>query len=146
MAAPQQPPSERHGWAIKQRGEGGKVSAELMTFTEAAPLGDDEVDVHVTHCGVCHTDVSMAFDAWKKASFPFVPGHEAVGIVAAVGRGVTRPNVQPGARVGVGYLKDSCGECLACLRGCENVCPGVVGTIEKGGRGGWADYVRAKVR
>jgi uncharacterized zinc-type alcohol dehydrogenase-like protein len=62
-----------------------------------------------------------------------------------VGGAVTR--LQPGARVGVGYIKDSCGECLACLRGCENVCAkGPVGTIERGGQGGWADFVRVKAK
>ena len=97
----------------------------------------------MTHCGVCHTDVSMAFDAWKKAKFPFVPGHEAVGVVAACGRAVKR--VKLGDRVGIGYIKSSCGECLSCLRGCENVCEaGIVGTIEAGGKGGWSDYVRIK--
>ena len=98
----------------------------------------------MTHCGVCHTDISMAFDAWKKAAFPFIPGHEAVGVVAAVGS--SDKLVHPGDRVGVGYIRDSCGACLNCLRGCENICKGVVGTIEQGGKGGWASYVRTKAR
>ena len=103
------------------------------------------MDVAVTHCGVCHTDISMAFDAWKRSKFPFIPGHEAVGIVTEVGRSVKL--VKVGDRVGVGYLGSSCGVCLSCLRGEENICSaGVEGLIEYGGKGGWANVVRAKAK
>ena len=104
-----------------------------------------QVDVAVTHCGVCHTDISLAFDAWKRSKFPFIPGHEAVGIVTEVGRSVKL--VKVGDRVGVGYIRDTCGVCLSCLRGEENICSaGIQGTIEFGGKGGWANVVRAKAK
>src|SRR5581483_7464063 len=82
---------------------------------EPGPLADGEVEVAVTHCGICHSDLSMADNEWGMTAYPLVPGHEAVGTVAAVGRGVT--TLQVGQRVGVGWLCGSCGHCEWCLRG-----------------------------
>lgn len=65
-------------------------------------------------------------DDWGISKFPFIPGHEVVGIVSGVGASVK--GLEPGQRVGVGWVADSCRTCTACLRGDENLC-------EKGYRG-----------
>jgi uncharacterized zinc-type alcohol dehydrogenase-like protein len=52
---------------------------------EPGELGPDQVEIKVTHCGLCHSDLSMLDNEWGMSSFPFVPGHEAVGTVAALG-------------------------------------------------------------
>jgi uncharacterized zinc-type alcohol dehydrogenase-like protein len=103
-------------------------------------LGSNEVDVRVTHCGICHTDVGMVDNEWGFTRYPLVPGHEIVGIVAAIGSNVI--GLEIGQRVGVGALCGSCMTCEYCERGSQHVCPDVVGTIF-GHHGGFASHVRA---
>ncbi|MCD0484159.1 alcohol dehydrogenase catalytic domain-containing protein [Streptacidiphilus sp. ASG 303] len=73
------------------------------------------VRLRVQACGVCHTDVLAVEGLRPDPSQPVVPGHEIVGVVDAVGAGVTA--WQPGDRVGVGFLNGHCGECEPCRRG-----------------------------
>jgi alcohol dehydrogenase, propanol-preferring len=73
------------------------------------------VRVRVLSCGVCHSDVLGVEGMRPDPSVPVVPGHEIVGVVDAVGTGVTA--WQPGDRVGLGYLGGHCGECTYCRRG-----------------------------
>ncbi len=103
-------------------------------------LGPDEVDVRVTHCGICHTDVALVDNEWGISQYPVVPGHEIVGTVAAVGSAVTRLNV--GQRVGVGALCGSCMQCEWCEGGAQHVCAQVVGTVMGDHKGGFASVVR----
>ncbi len=73
-------------------------------------------------CGVCHTDVHAAKGDWPvKPTLPFIPGHEAIGIVIAMGDGVTA--VKMGERIGVPWLYSACGHCEYCLSAWETVCP-----------------------
>ncbi len=92
-------------------------------------------------CGVCHTDLHAASGDWPlKPTLPFIPGHEAIGIVSAVGKGVTR--VKEGDRVGVPWLYSACGHCEHCLSAWETVCP----DAQYGGytkNGGFAEYILA---
>jgi propanol-preferring alcohol dehydrogenase len=92
-------------------------------------------------CGVCHTDLHAAHGDWPvKPTLPFIPGHEAIGLVAAVGPGVTI--VKEGDRVGVPWLYSACGHCEYCLRGWETVCA----EAQFGGytrNGGFAEYLLA---
>ncbi|MBW8800868.1 MAG: alcohol dehydrogenase catalytic domain-containing protein [Streptomyces sp.] len=74
-----------------------------------------QVRLRVEACGVCHTDVLAIEGLRADPSQPIVPGHEVVGVVDAVGAGVTA--WQPGDRVGVGFLNGHCGECEPCRRG-----------------------------
>jgi uncharacterized zinc-type alcohol dehydrogenase-like protein len=107
---------------------------------EPAPLGRDQVEIAVSHCGVCHSDLSMANNDWGNAVFPLVPGHEIVGRVVAAGDAVRR--VKVGDRVGLGWFAGSCMSCPSCLSGNHNLC----GTAEQtivGRHGGFADRVRA---
>ena len=92
-------------------------------------------------CGVCHTDLHAAHGDWPvKPTLPFIPGHEAIGLVTAVGSGVTI--VKEGDRVGVPWLYSACGHCEYCLTAWETVCP----EAQFGGytkNGGFAEYLLA---
>jgi propanol-preferring alcohol dehydrogenase len=84
-------------------------------------VGAGQVLVRVHACGVCHTDLHAANGDWPvKPPLPFVPGHEGVGVVAAVGAGVER--LREGDRVGVPWLHTACGHCEHCLTGWETLC------------------------
>lgn len=107
-----------------------------------APSPDSsQILVKTEACGVCHTDLHAANGDWPvKPHLPFIPGHEAVGLVARAGSGVTI--VKEGDRVGVPWLYSACGHCEYCLAASETVCP----EAEFGGytkNGGFAEYVLA---
>ena len=77
----------------------------------------------------------MAINDWGVSAFPFVPGHEVVGIVAATGRDVT--GLRAGDRVGVGWISNSCRCCSNCIRGNDNLCEkGYTGLCMFGGSRG----------
>ena len=83
--------------------------------------GPGQVVVRMEASGLCHTDIHAARGDWPvKPTVPFVPGHEGVGIVTAVGEGVTSP--APGTRVAVPWLGYACGTCRYCLTGWETLC------------------------
>ena len=111
---------------------------------EPGPLGADEVEVKVSHCGVCHSDLGMIDDDWGFSRYPLVPGHEVVGTVAAVGTGVG-DRLAVGTRVGVGWQCGSCGRCEWCGAGKEHLCAKNQGTIV-GHHGGWAETVRCQAK
>jgi propanol-preferring alcohol dehydrogenase len=103
--------------------------------------GPGQILVKTEACGVCHTDLHAATGDWPlKPKLPFIPGHEAIGRVAAVGAGVTI--VREGDRVGVPWLYSACGHCEYCLTAWETVCA----KAEFGGytrNGGFAEYLIA---
>ncbi len=109
-------------WAIPDPGPG-----QILIKTEA--------------CGVCHTDLHAARGDWPvKPAPPFIPGHEGIGVVVAIGADVTR--VKEGDRVGVPWLCSACGHCEHCLGGWETVCA----EAQFGGytrNGGFAEYILA---
>src|ERR1700691_5956785 len=83
--------------------------------------GPGQILVKTESCGVCHTDLHAAKGDWPvKPTLPFIPGHEGIGLIVAVGVGVT--NVKEGDRVGVPWLYSACGYCEYCLKGWETVC------------------------
>src|ERR1700729_1277497 len=100
-----------------------------------------QILVKTEACGVCHTDLHAAHGDWPvKPTLPFVPGHEAIGLVAATGAGVTI--VKEGDRVGIPWLYSACGHCEYCLAGWETVCA----QAQFGGyttNGGFAEYLLA---
>jgi len=103
--------------------------------------GHGEIVVRIEASGLCHTDIHAAHGDWPvKPSLPFVPGHEGVGIVAAVGAGVAR--VHEGDRVAVPWLGWACGACEWCASGWETLCPHQRNTGYSVD-GGFADYVVA---
>lgn len=103
--------------------------------------GPGQIVVKTEACGVCHTDLHAAHGDWPlKPALPFIPGHEAIGPVVAVGAGVTI--VKEGDRVGVPWLYSACGHCEYCLSAWETVC----GQAKFGGytmNGGFAEYILA---
>ena len=103
--------------------------------------GPGQILVKTEACGVCHTDLHAATGDWPlKPKLPFIPGHEAIGRVVAVGTGVK--SVKEGDRVGVPWLYSACGHCEHCLSAWETVCA----EAEFGGytrNGGFAEYLIA---
>jgi alcohol dehydrogenase, propanol-preferring len=103
--------------------------------------GPDQILIKTEACGVCHTDLHAAKGDWPlKPTPPFIPGHEAIGTVSAVGASVT--GVKEGDLVGVPWLYSACGHCEYCLSAWETVCP----HAQFGGytrNGGFAEYLLA---
>jgi propanol-preferring alcohol dehydrogenase len=103
--------------------------------------GPGQILVKTEACGVCHTDLHAANGDWPlKPTLPFTPGHEGIGIVTALGSGVTA--VKEGDRVGVPWLYSACGHCEFCLAAREPVCA----EAQFGGytkNGGFAEYIVA---
>ena len=128
-----------HGYAAKAAGQ------RLEPFAyEPSPLGESEVRVMVTHCGVCYSDVQAIDDFYGVTPYPFVPGHEVVGHVAELGPRAT--GLRKGDRVAIGWQGRSCGKCQWCLKGEEQLCV----EVEKNGvwftHGGFASAMVADHR
>jgi propanol-preferring alcohol dehydrogenase len=113
----------------------------VMRELDIPSPGPGQILVKTEACGVCHTDLHAATGDWPlKPKLPFTPGHEAIGLVVAVGAGVTL--VKEGDRVGVPWLYSACGHCEYCLTAWETVCA----KAEFGGytkNGGFAEYLLA---
>jgi propanol-preferring alcohol dehydrogenase len=104
--------------------------------------GPGQVVVRMEASGLCHTDIHAANGDWPvKPTVPFIPGHEGVGIVTALGEGVTSPLT--GARVAVPWLGYACGTCRYCLTGWETLCPAQRNTGYSVD-GGYAEYFLAE--
>lgn len=117
--------------------KGGKLEKFQYELPE---LGNEEVDVKVHYCGLCHSDLSMLNNDWRITQYPFVPGHEIVGEVVAVGSNVK--NLKAGDLVGVGWYSAACMHCYSCLDGSQHLCRSSEQTIV-GRHGGFADRVRS---
>jgi uncharacterized zinc-type alcohol dehydrogenase-like protein len=118
-----------------------KAGGSLEPFEyELGPLGPNDIDIEVEHCGICHTDLSMLDNDWGLTSYPFVGGHEVIGKVAAAGDRVTHVSV--GDRVGLGAQAGYCMTCAECLGGHHNTCTNATSTIIEH-HGGFAEMVRA---
>src|SRR5260221_4384789 len=119
-----------------------RPNSALQPFTfDPGELGPDEAEIKVSHCGICHSDISMLDNEWGMSKFPLVPGHEAAGTVLALGENVK--GLKVGQRVGVGWTAYSCLSCRECLSGHQNLCANYQGTIV-GRHGGFADRLRAQ--
>ena len=130
--------SEIHGLAVHAAG------AHLLAYKyDPGELKAHEVEIKISHCGVCHSDVHLIDNDWGISKYPFIPGHEIVGTVVAVGSGVTDRTM--GERVGVGWQADSCGICEWCRQGQEQLCAKAQPTCV-GRNGGFADRVRVNSR
>lgn len=108
---------------------------------ETGILSPEEVDVQIEYCGVCHSDLSMLDNEWGITSYPFVPGHEAIGKVVGLGEIAKTKGLQVGQRVGVGWNVSSCLHCDYCLQGEQQLCSSVQPTIV-GHHGAFAETVR----
>lgn len=124
---------------------------ELVPFSfERRVPGPEDVLIDILYCGICHSDIHTARNEWEGTVYPFVPGHEIVGRVNAVGDKVTK--FKKGDLVGVGCLVDSCRNCQSCHDGleqyCENGWTGTYNSVDKiGGTphthtfGGYSDKI-----
>ncbi|MDR0534724.1 MAG: NAD(P)-dependent alcohol dehydrogenase [Verrucomicrobiales bacterium] len=102
-------------------------------------LQDEQVEIKISHCGICHSDLSMIDNDWGMSAYPLVPGHEIIGTVSAVGSHAK--NVKVGQRVGLGWFSGSCMACSECMSGNHNLCTHAESTIVHR-HGGFADRVR----
>ena len=120
------------------------AGSELLPLKyDPGKLGTREVEIAITHCGICHSDLHLIANDWGISQYPFIPGHEIIGTVAALGAEVR--SLEVGQRVGLGWQSNSCGECEWCMRGQENLCVSSEGTCVHR-HGGFADRVRANAR
>jgi alcohol/geraniol dehydrogenase (NADP+) len=118
------------------------AKGQLKPFEfDPGQLGPEEVEIKVSHCGICHSDLSMLDNEWGMSQFPFVPGHEVTGTVVALG--TAAKGLKMGQRVGLGWTAHSCLGCHECLSGDHHLCATAQGTII-GRHGGFADRVRAQ--
>jgi alcohol/geraniol dehydrogenase (NADP+) len=127
-----------HGWAATT----AKGPLEAFSY-EPADLGPNGVEIAVSHCGICHSDLHLIDNGWNISTYPFVPGHEIVGRVTAVGSAVAHLGV--GQRVGVGWQRSACLSCELCLDRHDNLCPEQTATCV-GHHGGFADRLRTDAR
>jgi propanol-preferring alcohol dehydrogenase len=98
---------------------------------------ENEILIKVSVCGACHTDLDEA-EGRLPTKLPVVPGHQVVGIVSELGKGVKKHKI--GDRVGVTWLYSSCGQCSFCKKGEENLCEKAKWT-GKDADGGYAEYM-----
>ncbi|MFH1844592.1 MAG: alcohol dehydrogenase catalytic domain-containing protein, partial [bacterium] len=105
--------------------------------------GPGQVQLQVSACGVCRTDLHVVDGDLTEPKLPLVPGHQIVGRVSRLGEGVT--GVTPGDRVGVPWLGGSCGACIRCRSARENLCDSAVYTGYQLD-GGFAEYCVADAR
>jgi uncharacterized zinc-type alcohol dehydrogenase-like protein len=127
-----------HGFATHAAG------AELLPYKyDAGELKPTDVEIKVSHCGVCHSDLHLIDNDWGISQYPFIPGHEIVGTISKLGGEVV--GFAAGDRVGVGWQSNSCGHCEWCRKGLENLCPQSQGTCVHR-NGGFADAVRVNAR
>lgn len=120
------------------------AGAQLLPFHYSpGQLGPYDVEVRVSHCGVCHSDIHLIDNDWGVSRYPLIPGHEVIGTVVAVGANVHGPTL--GQRVGVGWQADSCGICEWCRSAEEHLCPKAQATCV-GRHGGFAEVVRVNSR
>ena len=127
------------GYAAKAAGQ------RLEPFAyEPPPLGESEVRVSVTHCGVCYSDIQAIDDFYGITTYPFVPGHEIVGHVSELGS--EGDGLKKGDRVAIGWQARSCGKCEWCLRGEEQLCLDVVSNSVWFPHGGFSSSVTADSR
>lgn len=117
--------------------------ALLHHFTyEGAPLGPYDVEVEITHCGICYSDIHLIDNDWNVSAYPFIPGHEIIGKVIETGNAI---RLEKGQRVGIGWQRSACLQCDLCVAGQDNACPESQATCV-GHNGGFAQRIRVDGR
>ncbi len=128
-------PGSYRAWVAK-----GAKQPLVLEMLDLEPLGIEDVEVAVEHCGLCHSDLSILNNDWGISQYPAILGHEVVGRITAVGPGAK--GLAVGQRVGVGWFSGSCMHCHQCMSGSQHLCPQSQATIV-GHRGGFATHVRS---
>lgn len=114
--------------------------APLVPFEyDPGSLLPDQVEVEIVACGICHSDLHMLANDWSSTKWPFVPGHEGVGRIVAMGPQVKGREV--GQLVGIGWYAASCQHCRQCVAGDQHLCRNTEQTIV-GHHGCFADRIR----
>lgn len=122
---------------LQQTAEIDNAPLEMVELDTPQP-GPGQVRLKIHACGVCHTDLHIVEGDLELPRLPTVPGHQIVGTVDSVGQGVTLH--QPGDRLGVPWLYETCGRCRYCRAGKENLCENIRFTgmhVD----GGFAEYM-----
>jgi D-arabinose 1-dehydrogenase-like Zn-dependent alcohol dehydrogenase len=136
-----------NAWACPGKGE------KIAPFTyNARPLSEDDVEVQISHCGICYSDIHVINSEWGPSNYPVVTGHEIVGTVTAAGPKVS--NFKVGDRVGVGCLVNAClkNSCEFCASKKDVFCPERVMTYNdkwadnEKSYGGYAEAIRLNSR
>jgi propanol-preferring alcohol dehydrogenase len=119
-------------WVVRAPGPVDSGPLQLVERPAPEPVGR-EVRVRITVCGVCRTDLHVAEGDLPVHRVGVVPGHEVVGVVDGLGPGASRFSI--GDRIGIAWLRSTCGMCRFCRRGDENLClaPRFTGWDEDGG-------------
>ncbi|KAI8884767.1 GroES-like protein [Backusella circina FSU 941] len=110
------------GWAAF-----GKEQPLVLTELPLKIWDEDDVEIQITDCGMCGSDIHNIDSGWYPSHYPVVVGHEITGVVTRVGKNVTK--VKVGDRAGLGPIAYACGGCEPCTTGISNLCDyGYVGT------------------
>ncbi|MDG6881724.1 NADP-dependent alcohol dehydrogenase C 2 [Phocoenobacter uteri] len=121
-----------------------EAGGKLVPFEyDAGQLGQNEVEIDVKHCGICHSDLSMIDNEWGISQYPLVAGHEVIGTIKQMGENVKGFHL--GQIVGLGWHSGYCGECAMCHSADENLCRNAQPTIISH-YGGFAEQVRADAK
>ncbi len=112
----------------------------ILDFRETAvpEPGVGEVQIRISCCGVCHTELDEIEGRLPPPRLPVIPGHQVVGRIARLGRGASQH--REGDRVGVAWIYSACGRCVYCSSGRENLCPGFRAT-GRDADGGYAEFM-----
>ena len=116
--------SESHGqYKAKAYSAASATSQLIPTEISRREPGDNDVQIEILYCGICHSDLHQVRNEWSvmPTVYPCIPGHEIVGKATRVGSAVTK--FKPGDLVAVGCLVDSDGSCPDCQTGLEQFCP-----------------------
>ena len=127
--------NENRAWVAKAANQ--PLTLEAI---DLGPLGVEDVEIAVEHCGLCHSDLSVLTNEWGISRYPAILGHEVVGRITALGPQAKGLNM--GQRVGVGWNSCSCMHCHQCMSGRHHLCPQAQLTIV-GHRGGFATCIRS---
>lgn len=98
----------------------GKNQALAEWHYQPRPLGPKDVEIRISHCGICASDLHTLNSGWGPTRYPCVVGHEIVGEVIQCGPQCSE--LRPGQRVGVGAMVYSCMECVQCRQGRDQLC------------------------
>lgn len=121
-----------------------KQTLQLFQY-DPKSLGPYDVEVKISHCGICHSDIHLIDNDWGSSEYPLVPGHEIVGEITETGPRVR--HLETGQRVGIGWQRSACLTCEFCERGEENLCARSQSTcVRDGNYGGFADFIRSDSR
>src|SRR2546425_7807512 len=143
-SAVQSGPSFRTGAAKNDQAWVVKAAKQPMVLetVDLGPLGAEDVEVAVEHCGLCHSDLSVLNNDWGISQYPAILGHEVTGRITAIG-----PNTKGlavGQRVGVGWFSGSDIHCRQCMSGNHHLCPQAQTTIIRPPGGVPAHHPRAR--